>query len=94
MFTQSLYLLPLLKGNLYSGGRVTFSGSKPWFHLSSGDTLAIERLLTTKIVVCSQVTKETATKHKLTHLNRCPALKGIQHATSQRKIDHGFLYII
>ena len=33
-------------------------------------------------------------KHELTHWNRCPALKGIQHTKSQTKIDHGFLYII
>ena len=53
VFVTSIKGKPLLRG------RATFLGSKPWFHLHSGDTLAIKKLMTTKIVVCSQVTMET-----------------------------------
>ena len=51
MFTLSLYLLPPLKGHLYSGERVTFSASrKVQFNFLSGDTLVLQQCLTSKRV--------------------------------------------
>ena len=85
---------PLLKGHLYSGERWHFFlAPKLEFYLHSGDTLALKKWLTTKIIdmfKCTQVTMA----NELSHLNWCTALVEIQHTTLQRQVNHDFLYII
>ena len=48
LFSYSLYLLPLLKGDLNSAERDTFWIPKPGFNRHSGDTLVLKTWLTTK----------------------------------------------
>ena len=85
----SCYYLYYFKRHLYS------AVPKPTFNLHSGDTLALETQLNTKISDNFHWSQwQQLSKHELPHSKQCTGLMGIQHTTMQRSVNHNNLNVI